>query len=72
MEYIQKVQKNHQRKEEQLNAIYGTDVLAAYLTSERTNQKLEGGDAHQITKSVEDEDEEACPIASIDPDALSY
>jgi hypothetical protein len=33
MEYIQKVQKNQQadnqiqRKEEQLNAIYGTDVL---------------------------------------------
>ena len=34
MEYIQKVQKNHQRKEGQLNAIYGTDVLAAYLMSE--------------------------------------
>ena len=34
MEYIQKVQKNHQRKEEQLNAIYGTEVLAAYLISE--------------------------------------
>ena len=30
------------------------------------------GDAHQIMKSAEDEDEEACPIASIDPDALWY
>ena len=34
MEYIQKVEKNHKRKEEQLNAIYGTDVLAEYLMSE--------------------------------------
>ena len=40
MEYIQKVQKNHQvdnqnqRKEKQLNAIYGINVLATYLISE--------------------------------------
>ena len=34
MEYIQKAQKNHKRKEEQLNAIYGTDVLAEYLMSD--------------------------------------
>ena len=40
MEYIQKAQKNHQvdnqnqRKGKQLNAIYGTDVLATYLIRE--------------------------------------
>ena len=39
MEYVQKVQKNHQvdnqnQRKEQLNAIYGTYVLAAYLMSE--------------------------------------
>lgn len=39
MEYVQKGQKNYQvdnqnQRKEQLNAIYGTDVLAAYLMSE--------------------------------------
>ena len=39
MEYVQKIQKNYQvdnqnQRKEQLNAIYGTDVLAAYLMSE--------------------------------------